>query len=47
LADDSARLAMGRLALAASAQGDGAVQRNHALATRYLSETFGLVARPA
>ena len=47
LADDTARLAMGRLALAASAHGDGAVQRNHALAARYLSEPFGLVARPA
>ncbi|MGZ8521150.1 MAG: 3-deoxy-D-manno-octulosonic acid transferase, partial [Candidatus Binatia bacterium] len=39
LSDDGKRIAMGRLALAASANGDGAVQRNYALAARYLSDS--------
>ncbi|MGZ8531206.1 MAG: 3-deoxy-D-manno-octulosonic acid transferase [Candidatus Binatia bacterium] len=40
LSDDGKRIAMGRLALAASANGDGAVQRNYALAARYLSDSL-------
>jgi 3-deoxy-D-manno-octulosonic-acid transferase len=41
LSDDAKRIGMGRLALAASANGDGAVQRNYALVARYLSESLG------
>jgi 3-deoxy-D-manno-octulosonic-acid transferase len=40
LSDDAKRIGMGRLALAASANGDGAVQRNYALAARYLSDSL-------
>ncbi len=38
LADDAQRLAMGRRALTASAQDDGAMQRNYNLAARYLTD---------
>lgn len=39
LADDVKRLAMGRRALAASAQDDGAIERNYNLAARYLADS--------
>ena len=47
LSDDSTRLGMGRLALAASANGDTAVKRNYALAARYLSDSLESAARIA
>ena len=37
--DEEKRLAMGRQALAASANGDAAVKNNYALAARYLSDS--------
>jgi 3-deoxy-D-manno-octulosonic-acid transferase len=40
LSDDAKRIAMGRLALEAAANGDGAMQRNYALAARYLSDSL-------
>jgi 3-deoxy-D-manno-octulosonic-acid transferase len=44
LSDDAKRISMGRLALAASANGDGVVQRNYALAARYLSDSLASAA---
>jgi 3-deoxy-D-manno-octulosonic-acid transferase len=40
LSDHAKRIAMGRLALEAAANGDGAMQRNYALAARYLSDSL-------
>ncbi len=40
LSDDAKRIGMGRRALAAAANGDASVQRNYALAARYLSDSL-------